>query len=48
MKPPPLDPPTLDQEALVDMAFANDDVVAQFVEEKQKLVDDEAGKVVNS
>ena len=37
--------PSLDQEMLVDMAFANDDVVAQFKEEKEKTVDQETEKV---
>ena len=37
--------PSLDQEMLVDMAFANDDVVAQFKEEKDKIVDEETEKV---
>ena len=36
---------SLDQEMLVDMAFANDDVVAQFKEEKDKIVDEETEKV---
>ena len=35
----------VDQEALIDMAFANDDVVAQFVAEKQKIVDEDTEKV---
>lgn len=37
--------PSLEQEMLVDMAFANDDVVAQFKEEKDKTVDEETEKV---
>ena len=37
--------PSLEQEMLVDMAFANDDVVAQFKEEKEKIVDEETEKV---
>ncbi|KAL5265131.1 hypothetical protein ACHWQZ_G006017 [Mnemiopsis leidyi] len=36
--------PSLEQEMLVDMAFANDDVVAQFKEEKEKIVDEETEK----
>eukprot|EP00116_Pleurobrachia_bachei_P005380 sb/3465642/ len=35
-----------DQEALVDMAFANDDVVAQFVDEKAQIVDQETEKLI--
>ena len=44
-KKPLKDGPNIDQETLVDMAFANDDVVAQFVEEKEKTLDAETDKV---
>jgi len=39
--------PTIDQDTLVEMAFANDDVVAQFVEEKEQLVDEQTEKDID-